>query len=225
MMQLNLLPDVKLKYLKAVRTKRLTISVSVIASAAALFILIVLLATVYIFQRKSLNDVNNDIATYTQKVQSTPHLNQMLTVQNQLKSLPSLHDQKPVATRLFDYVKQLTPAKDSITDLQVDFTADTMSIQGSAPSLDNVNTFVDTLKYTKYQVDGDSSTEAAAFSNVVLSQFSTTSKNTDFTITLSYDPAIFDSTKNVQLNVPNIVTTRVGTQTTDLFQNKPKESQ
>lgn len=221
-MQFNLLPDVKLQYLRAVRLKRLTMSISFIASAAAVMILIILLVTVYVWQKKTMSDLDGDITTYSQKVESTPNLNQTLTVQSQLKSLPGLHDQKPVATRLFDYVKKVTPSKDGITDLQIDFTMNTLSIQGKAPNLDSVNTFVDTLKYTNYEANG--AKKVPAFSQVVLSEFNTTSKETTFTITMTYDPNIFSSQQQVKLDVPNIVTTHSDlNSTTDLFQKAPKK--
>lgn len=222
MIQFNLLPDVKIQYLKAVRTKRLTLAISVIASAVCLAIFLILLGTVYVLQKKNLSDLNNDIASYTSQVKATPNLNQTLTVQNQLKSLPALHDQKPVAARLFGYLKQLTPSATGITDLNMDYTANTASIQGKASTLDIVNTYVDTLKFTKYKTAGINGS-SLAFSQVVLSDFTTTTQGTTYTITLNFDPAIFNSASNVTLVVPNIITTRSAIdQPTDLFQNAPK---
>lgn len=218
MIQLNLLPDVKLQYLKVRRMQRLVVSVSMLLIIASLFIFVLLIGTVDVFQKKSLSDLNHDISTYKSQLQNTPNLNKILTVQNQLQVLTSLHDQKPAATRLFGYLQQLTPADASISQFNIDYTQNTVSITGDANSLDVVNAFTDTLKFTTYKKsDG---TSANAFSAVVLSQFSRNSSGATYTITANFDPAIFDSANNVTLTVPNIISTRsIVEQPTDLFQS------
>jgi len=218
MIQLNLLPDVKMQYLKVRRTQRLVVSVSTVLIVASLVVFVLLIGTVDVFQKKNLNDLNRDISTYTSQLQNTPNLNKILTVQNQLQVLTSLHDQKPAATRLFGYLKQLTPSTASISQFDIDYTQNTASITGNAKSLDDVNAFTDTLKFTTYNQSGGTATPA--FSNVVLSQFSRNSSGATYTITASFDPTIFNSKNNVTLTVPNIISTRsVVEQPTDLFQN------
>lgn len=216
MIQLNLLPDVKLQYLKAKRLQGLVMSVSTILIIASLAIFILLVGTVNVLQKKNIHDLDRDISSYTKQLQDTPDLNKVLTVQNQLRALPDLHDQKAVASRVFGFLKQLTPKEASISQLSTDYTQHTMTITGNAKSLDIVNTFVDSIKFTTFkQADGS---KADAFSSVVLSQFSRNNAGASFTITLSYDPAIFDSAHDVQLKVPNIISTRSAIeQPTDLF--------
>src|ERR1017187_3214560 len=141
MIQFNLLPDVKLQYLKARRLRRLVVSASTIAIIASLTLLLLLVGTVYVFQKKNLSDLNRDIGTYSGQLQNTPNLDKILTVQNQLNVLTSLHNQKAVASRLFGYLKQITPSAASISQLNVDYTKHTISFTGSAKSLDIVNTF------------------------------------------------------------------------------------
>lgn len=218
MIQLNLLPDVKLEYLKARRTQRLVVTVSTVLIAASLVVFVLLIGTVDILQKKNLNDLNNDISKYTSQLQNTPNLSKILTVQNQLQVLTSLHDQKPAASRLFGYLKQLTPSTASISQLNVDYVQHTLAVTGNASSLDDVNAFADTLKFTNYKLsDG---TSANAFSDVVLSQFSRSNSGATYTITATFDPAIFDSKSNVTLTVPNIISTRsIVEQPTDLFQS------
>lgn len=201
MIQFNLLPDVKLEYVKAQHTKRLLTSISIIVSLVALVVLLLAFAAVDGVQKKSLHDLNNDISKYSTQIKSVKDLDKILTVQNQLGTLTSLHDQKPVTSRLFTYISQVTPAQANLNKLTVDFTANTMIIGGDAPSLDVVSTYTDTLKATSYKVSGSSSTPKA-FSNVVLSNFGRDSKGATFTITLDFDPAIFSSQNNVTLTVP-----------------------
>lgn len=221
MIQFNLLPDIKQQYLKAQRQKHLVSFVSTLATLAAIAIFVVLLLVVQVWQKKSISDLNGDIKKYSNELSSTDDLNKILTVQNQLKSLPTLHDQKAVASRMFDYTTQLTPAKATISKLNLDFAANTISITGSADSLATVNTYVDTLKFTKYTTNGDNQQTGNAFSSVVLSTFGRTGNDTTYTITASFDPLIFSQEQSVTLTVPKITTSRSATeQPTDLFKQQ-----
>lgn len=200
MIQFNLLPDVKREFIRTQNTKRLVVGVSLLMSAAALLLLLVLLFSVYIVQKKSISDLSADIQSSSTTLNQAPHIADILTVQSQLNSLYSLNAQRPAASRLFGYLAQFTPVKTSISDLKVDYTANTMAITGNAPGLDVVNTFVDGLKFTTYNVSGQSATKPA-FSSVVLTNFSRTAKTATYTITLGFDPVIFNNANTVTLSV------------------------
>lgn len=220
MIQFNLLPDIKQQYLKAQRQKHLVMFVSTVAIIAAVAIFVVLLLVVQVWQKKSISDLNTDIKRYSKELTNTSDLNKILTVQNQLKSLTALHDKKAVATRTFSYITQVTPQQASISKLNLDFALNTISISGSADSLETVNTYVDTLKFTKFKTTGDTSTSGNAFTNVVLSTFGRTANGATYTITASFNPVIFSEDQSVSLNVPQTTTTRsVTEQPTDLFQS------
>jgi len=201
MVQFNLLPDVKLEYVKTQRTKRLLTLISLFASVGALIVLLLSFVSVDVVQKKNLRDLNSDISKYSSQLKNVADLDKILTVQNQLGTLTSLHDQKPVASRLFTYISQVTPAQASLNSLSIDFTTNQLTVGGSAPSLDVVSTYTDTLKATEYKT-GDSSSNTHAFSNVVLSSFGRSDKGATFTITLSFDPAIFNTNNDVTLVVP-----------------------
>jgi len=231
MIQLNLLPDIKLAYIKAERTRRLVLSVSFLVAAAAVVILLLLLS-VDGLQKKHLSDLNKDIKSESSKLQGEPQIKKILTVQNQLDSLTDLHAQEPAASRLFDYLNEVTPTSVSISDFTIDFTQQTTTITGTSDNLAHVNQYVDTLKYTKYTA-GNSSSDSGqpAFGNVVLSSFSLNTGSQDasqaanYTITLSYDQTIFDNTQNIKLQVPKITTTRLSVdQPNDLFKAAPASS-
>lgn len=220
MIQFNLLPDVKVQYLKARRQKHLVMMVSTVVIIAAVVFLIILTTTLFGLQRKNISDLTTDIEIATNELQNTPDLSKILTVQNQLNSLPQLHDDKPVASRVFSYIDQATPSNVSIARLNVNFESNTMRISGSADSLETVNKFIDTLKFTEYTVNGDDATELA-FSNVVLNNFGRDSNNASYTIEVSFDSVIFSQLKEVALKVPNIVTSRSNTaQPTVLFEEE-----
>lgn len=227
-MQLNLLPAVKMEYIKAQRARRLVVSVSVIVTVAAVALLLLLLS-VSGLQKKHLSDLNKDIATESQKLQQEPEINKMLTVQNQLGALTDLHAQEPAASQVFTYLNQVTPTNVNITELNVDFTQQTITITGTSDNLAQVNQYVDTLKHATYTTDSNTAPQPA-FSNIVLSSFSLNTDNgssgqaANYTISLSYDKSIFDITQKVNLSIPRITTTRstIGQgQATDLFQAAP----
>lgn len=230
MIELNLLPDVKLEYIKAQRTKRLVISVSIVVASVSVLIMVLLLVF-DLSQKKYLSDLNRDISNETSTLQSKPNINTILTVQNQLRSLTSLHNQKPAASRLFSsYLNQLTPATVEINDFQIDFTKYTATITGTGDSLTTINQYIDTLKSTTFTI-GKNKTSTKAFSDIVLTQFGLNSDVTDpnqavsYTISLSFDNTIFNITDNINLSVPSLVVTRSQVpQPNDLFSNAPSKS-
>lgn len=226
MIQFNLLPDVKLEYIRAAKFKRLVISISALVSGAVIVIVGLLTMSVMGLQKQHINNLDNDIAKYRSELEGTEDLNKILTIQNQLNKLPGLHDQKPAASRLYGYITQLTPAEVSYSKLDLNFMEQRIEINGKADTISTVNRFVDTLKFTKFIeiVDGNRGAETAAFSEVVLQSFSRTD-SVSYKVTLKYDPIIFDNTKTVELIVPQITTTRSELGKPFFEQDVPEESQ
>jgi Tfp pilus assembly protein PilN len=232
MIQFNLLPDVKLQYIKARRQKRTVMMTSVLVAGASLTIFVLLFMVVNVTQRTHLSNLEKDITKNKSELSAKPELAKILTIQNQLNSLPDLHKQKPVATRVFGYVQQLTPQNVSISSFKVNFGDQTIKIEGSADSLATVNTFTDTLKFTNYVVESQESDQTLAFSEVVLANFAVATgsvkdknKAATYSITLKYDPTIFSSDKAVKLQVANKITTRSETEKPSaVFQAKPTET-
>lgn len=218
MIQFNLLPDVKLEYIRARRSKHMMVLASFIASASAIAVLVLLFVVVEVIQKNHLKDLDRDVAQMSKELKDTPSLNRILTVQNQLRNLPALHNSKPVATRLFGYIGQVTPAKVTIAKVETNFTDNTINLTGAADSINTINTFVDTLKFTTYKTK-DAETQTRAFSSVVLSSFGRDDKGASYSISFKYDPAIFSSESDVIMTVPKQITTRSETEKpTDLFQ-------
>ena len=228
MIQFNLLPDVKLEYIKAQNMRRMILTSAVIVSLLALTVLGVLIGANQL-GKKHLSDLSRDITNQSRKLQNEPNIDSILTIQNQLESLTALHGMKPAASRTFDYLNRLTPAKVSLTSYNTDLTTQVVTLSGTADALSTVNQYVDTLKVTSYSTtaDGTTSAKLPAFSDVVLSSFGlTASTKTDqaasYSITMKYDPLIFDITKSVTLTVPSTVTTRTGVvQPSELFTATP----
>ncbi len=228
MIQFNLLPDVKIEYLKSRYRQRMAVTISVIVSSVFIALLVVSAVVVKVVQPHQMKNNSKDIVNQTKEINKIENLDKILTVQNQLKSLPGLHDKKSITSRLFEYLKQVTPAQATISDATLDIDAGTLSIQGNADSLNTVNKFADTLKFTKFKSGGADNKEGNAFSNVVLSSFSVATaggsgaqagKAISYKLDFSFDPVIFQNVKDgngksttVKLTVPTKVTTRSATE-------------
>lgn len=214
MIQFNLLPDVKLEYIKAKKTKRLVMVIASIVTFAAISVFALLFISVNVVNKNQLNKLSKNITDKSKEVTQIPDVNKMLTVQNQLNSLSALHKEKPVTTRLPVFVQQLTPKDVNISELEADFTEKTMTIEGTSQTLEAVNRFIDTLKFTEFKVGEE---QKRSFSEVVLDTFERNEKEAVYTIKLKYDVAIFDSANDVKLIVP----TRSSADSESIF--KPEE--
>jgi hypothetical protein len=232
MIQFNLLPDVKIEYIKAQRTRQTMLSVSVLVTIASLVIFGLTLGA-NLLQKRNIKNLSKDITSQTAQLKNKPGIDRVLTVQNQLGTLTTLHGGKPAVTRLFTYLNQITPNEVSITSFNADFNTHLTSIVGTTDSIGTANKFVDTLKFTMYTTSTVTQ-QTHAFTDVVLSSFSVASKSvtsssptgtktSTFTVSLTYAPDIFDIKQDkVNLIVPSIITTRSEVdKPTDLFTTAP----
>ena len=214
MTQFNLLPDIKLQYLKAERTKRIVISLSIIVTGVAV-VLVVGLYLMNVVQKNNINNLSSDITTQSRLIGGQANLGDILTIQNQIQTLTTLHEQEPAASNLANYLNELIPTAANISTLTIDFDADTITVSGTADSLATINQLVDSLKFATYSVQGTPGS-SNAFSSVVLTSFGLTQagggsspqQNASYTINCNYAPTLFNITEAVTLNVPTKVTTR-----------------
>lgn len=234
MIQLNLLPAIKLEYVKARKIKRLTMMVSSAIALLALGIMILLAINVLIMQKNHSANLTKDIKSESSKITTTENINKILTIQNQLNNINSLHAQKPVAEKLFEYLSQTTPESVSIASLKIDFEAMTLEIIGSANKLSDVNTYVDTLKFTDYRLEklnADNKKETTisrSFSGVVLANYGRDEKGVSYEVSFKFDPVIFSS-ENIIVSLvvpPGKITTRSQVEKpSELFQELRKEDE
>lgn len=225
MIQLNLLPDVKLQFIKARRTKRLVILTSSLAIVVSIGLFGLMFSFVNGVQQRHIKNLDKDIDSSISKIQNTPEIDKILTVQNQLASINPKHQEKPAANRVLPMIADLIPAGSALTEVNVDFTSSIISISGATASVPDTNKFVDTLKFAQFKaqtINPDGSLgevkEGKAFSEVVLGTFSTVSADGryGFAISLKFDPVIFLNTEKVEITVPGIVSTRSSTEKPNL---------
>jgi len=206
MTQFNLLPSIKLEYLKAERDRKLVISISILVTIIAIIIASTLF-TLTIIQKSQINSLAADIQQQGSLLSGQKDLNDILTIQNQISTLTTLHEQEPAVANLATYLNQLIPVQANISNLNIDFTTDSMIITGNADSLATVNQLIDSLEFATYKVKGTLGSKSA-FSQVVLTDFGVTPQGASYTINFNFDPTLFNNTETVTLNVPSKVTTR-----------------
>jgi len=211
MIQLNLLPESRLYEVRTKKIYNLITRVTFFISIFLIAVVIGLFLEVKVVQKNNINKYDSQITSDDSALNRVPDLSAILKINDAIKVLPSLYDSRPDTTRLSNYLALVTPANVSIQSLNLNFTTNSFSLSGNADSINTINTFVDTLKFCKYQVGG-SSTSSLAFNQVVLSSYSYSASSTSgqvFSITGNFSPQIFaTSEQDVSLIVPSQITTR-----------------
>jgi Tfp pilus assembly protein PilN len=188
--QFNLLPDVKLEYNRTQRIKRLAYGISTLAVVVSVGLFILMIFTVDIVQKKQMSDAGKKVDEVSKQLKDIPQIDQIVTIQNQLKTLTSLHENRHNVSRIFTYLPKITPANVSINKLEMDTVKSTMTISGTASSQKDVNTFVDTLKQTTFKIDSTDQ-PSPAFSSVIESAFNINPTNVGYTISMQFDSKLF----------------------------------
>ncbi len=227
MVQFNLLPDIKVEYIKTLRLKRTVMIVAVLSVAAAIGLMLLMLS-LKVLQTGHLKRLDNDISQLKTELESTEDLTKILSVQNQLNALPTLYNGRPAIERMPGYVDQVTPTGIGITQMTVDYSLSSVEIVGDADTLKTLNSYVDTIRYTTYEDTTDPAQVVegqparSAFGTINLVEFGRDSEKATFTLTFSFDPIIFDVTRKITLAVPSLVTTRADVPSPDLFNGTVK---
>ena len=201
MIQLNLLPDIKLDFLKAQRMKRIVILASLAITALSIAVVIILSFVVFVWDRKSTNDLTADIKKYRSDMGDIGEINKALTIQYQLTSLKDLHDKKPILSRLNNMLITVIPNEISLSGVKVDTVGNTIEMVGEGKTLERVNTLADSLKFAYYKVPDTDDEKQSPFSAVTLSSVDFDGKTASVKVTMTYDPIIFDRTKNVVVEI------------------------
>lgn len=207
--QFNLLPDVKETYINTQRNRKTVITICMLASVISIALFILVLFSVDVVQKAQLSKADSDAKKAQTDLLNVSGLPKVLTVQNQLQTLSSLHQNKHAVSRIFSYMPQLTPASANIASMTLDFATDNLNVTGTADSQATINAFVDTFKFAVYQANEQDS-EHQAFPSVTLTSFSITPGKASYAISATFDEALFDNPlqQAPKLTVKNQVTTR-----------------
>lgn len=205
MMQVNLLPDLKIEFLKAQRTKRIVVTVATLLSIIMVALVVLFSSYVFVAQRQHTNNLQTDIDSLSRQFQGIDDIQKVATVQKQLAVLSDLHGEKNASSRLPSFLTKLTPGEVSLNEVQLNFEDNELLISGAGKSVKSVNTFADTLKNAVYSLNSDPAGSMPAFVDVTLSRISTDDEGgASFEIRAEFDADLFSSAEGVNLQVPKI---------------------
>ena len=135
MIEINLVPDVKLELLRAKRQRANVISIAIITAIVSLAVMAILAFYTYGVQTIASNLADSSIDKEFKELNSVNDLSKTLTVQSQLEELQGLHDDKHISSRIFDIISTVVPQgenKVSISSLSLDTEENTITIEGEA---------------------------------------------------------------------------------------------
>lgn len=237
MIQLNLLPDIKLQYQKARRTQAKVVSGAILVSIIAVGAVILAVLWVYGVQNLQKSQLTSSIDKKYNELRSIKDIDKYVTVQNQLANISGLHADKIITSRIFDVLAKLNPKAPNnvrISSLNIDTTTTTITMDGETDTFTGLETFRDTLKNASlsYTVAGSGDgTSAGAVTTedlftpdsiAILSQgIGKTGDNrvvVSFKISVAYNPKVFArDSANVAITVPNKETTQSKEDTPNVF--------
>lgn len=134
MIEINLIPDVKQELINAQRVRSVVIFGAIVVGIAS--IVIVALLGSWVVGQRIRGELHDDtIAKESAKLSAVEDLESSLTIQNQLKLLPELHESKQVNSRIFDVLTAISPPAPndiSISKLTIDSETKTVTIEAQA---------------------------------------------------------------------------------------------
>lgn len=208
MIEINLVPDVKQELIRAQRQRALVVSFSIVASLAAVGVVVLL--SLYVFGVQTLRGAIADdaIEKNSQELASVEDLSKVLTIQNQLKQIDTLHADKKTESRLFDMLSAVLPPAPNqvqIATLTLDSETSNLKIEGQTPTYDTLEVFKKTIDgaVVTYTEDGTEQSvklaDAISISDVSFGEDMNGGKVLRFTISFTYPEVLFSA------DIPNVV--------------------
>ncbi len=221
MIQINLVPDVKQDLIRAKRNRNFIISISIIVMAVSVGV-VALLGVIVGVQLVDKKLAADKITQLDKEFQGIDDVQKIVTIQNQLKSIQSTHDNKNMTSRIFALLQEAS-AKDttnsvSFNSFNIDTSGNiiTMVVQTNRSGFDAADVFKKNIEGMKmYYVEADKDAPVNEFksepltqhedekdvviaSNVEISNLSYSNnessvKTVNFRLTFEYDPLLFDS--------------------------------
>lgn len=135
MIEINLIPDVKLELLKAHRQRKTVISISILVAMVSVGVVVLL--ALYAFGAQTIANVlaDDSIKSESEKLSKVEDLSKTLTIQNQLTALQKQHAEKNVTSRLFDIISTTVPEGENkvlVSRISLDDEENLISIEGEA---------------------------------------------------------------------------------------------
>jgi len=216
MIQINLIPDIKQELLRAQTTRRTAISVSIFVGLGAAGV-VVALAVILGVQLVHENVAQGNIKTEYSKFKGVENIEDVLTIQNQLKTIQSYQDKRTIDSRLFDVLVAINPNSPNnvrFSSVKLDPSTNLLSIEGSAVNgYAATETLQKTILNTKVESGtGNNVVTTALTDDVVIGETSygeaaDGTRVLSFTISFVYPGGLFDNTiKDIKIVTPTAKT-------------------
>lgn len=204
MIEINLVPDIKIEYLRSQHLRARVIAMSVLVSLAAVGVVVAL--AMYLGTQAIRNAFDDSqIKAGAAKLNSNnPDLTKLVTIQNQLNVLSDLNNGKQVTSRLFDLLGAINPPAPSanhitVSSVNLDPTSTAITIEGTASGFNGADGFKKTILNTNVQYTQNNQTATLPLSNTVT--VSNTSLGADdsgktvlrFTMMFTYPAQLFSN--------------------------------
>jgi hypothetical protein len=164
MIEINLIPDVKLELLRAQRQRRTVISISIVTAIVAGGAVVLLSVYAFGIQTVASTLADNAIKSEHEKLLAVEDLSKTLTIQNQISTVNSQHDEKTISSRLFDIISTAVPTGEnavSISRLSLDTESNTIEIEGEANNgYEALEVFKKTLAQTTFSFNRDGTSDS-----------------------------------------------------------------
>lgn len=228
MIEINLIPDVKQELISARRVRATVISGAIMTSIITLSIIALLAAYVFAVQTIRNTIADDAIQKGSAKLAEVEDLSKLLTIQNQLTKINTLHDERTINSRVFDVLLAIIPPAPNdiqVSNLKIDTEDGTVTLEGQAPNgYPSLETFKKTIgvAYVSY-LDSDGERQQVPLasdistSNVSFGEDASGKKVLRFAIGFNYAPELLDS----QVSDVNIVLISDGN-VTDSYLGIPK---
>jgi len=217
---------VKQELIRARTQRSAVVSISIVATLAALALVVVL--SIYVFGVQTVRSAIADgqIKKGADQLAQVEDLSKILTIQNQLTKINSLNDDKKIDSRVFQILQAIIPpAPNSVTvsNLTINTENNSLTFEGQTPTYPSLETFKKTIAAAniRYTDNGEQKDVPLAsdlsISNISYGEDSTGAKVVRFTVSFTYA----DETFSPSVTNPSIVLINGGN-VTDSYQGIPK---
>jgi len=212
MIQVNLIPDIKRELLRAQQMRRTAISISILAGLAAGGV-VVALAVVLGIQAVHENLARASIDSKHDKLVAIDNIDNVLTIQSQLKTIESQQTSRSMSSRLFDVLGAINPpAPDNVqfSSVKLDPVNHVVTIEGTAQNgYAATETFRKTILNIKVESGSGSDVRTTPITDEVTIGETSYGQGADgtnvlrFSLSFTYPEVLFNnSLKNIKIVTP-----------------------
>lgn len=159
--EINLVPDIKDEFIKALKFRNFVFFLCIVVSASSLIVMLIFLSIAG-GQQGFINAKQNTIDALQKKIADYSDLSDFLTIRDQLKNISTITDNKKMMSRTFNILSAIIPTGDdyiNISELSVNlidesptFTFEAQANAGTEPEIDYkvLDSFKKSMQYLRY---------------------------------------------------------------------------